>query len=234
MSSCEIVSEGSSFSALAKQSWNALKGNWLISIGAFSILLAIQYVTNYIPFSGLLLSPLHVGIMLFMLHVVRKDCGPDIAQLFEPFNQYWRYVWGYLRVIIFVFLWALLLIIPGIIAGYRYAMTFYIMLDNPRCTAKEAMTESCEIMYGHKMQLFGYGLLLSLICVPLAIFTLGIGLIWLIPWSNAFMAAFYDSVRRRPAEPALLQETIEPGQETVEPGQETENANDAGPATPAE
>ena len=229
MSSCEIVSPGSCFSDLAKQSWNALKGNWLISIGAFFILLAIQYVTNYIPFSGLLLSPLQVGILLFMLHVVRKDCGPDIAQLFEPFNQYWRYVWGYLRVVIFVFLWALLLIIPGIIAGYRYAMTFYIMLDNPQCTAKEAMTESCEIMFGHKLQLFGYGLLIGLIFLVVTVCTLGIGLIWLIPWAGAFNAAFYDSVRRRPAEPALLEETAEPGQET-----ENGDGNDAGPSNPAE
>ena len=108
---------------------------------------------------------------------------------------------------IFTFLWTLLLIIPGIIAGIRYSMTIYIMLDKPEYTAKEAMTESIQIMKGHKMQLFGYSLLFCLIMFSGTILTLGIGLIWLIPWSASFMASFYDSIRIRPA---LFSETDVP------------------------
>ena len=58
------------------------------------------------------------------------------------------------------------------------------------------MTESSAIMYGHKWQFFGYSLLFSLIFFLGTLCTLGIGLIWLIPWSASFMASFYDSVRR--------------------------------------
>jgi uncharacterized membrane protein len=78
-------------------------------------------------------------------------------------------------------------------------MTIYIMLDKPEYTAKEAMTESIQIMYGHKLQFFGYSLLFGLIAFSGTILTLGIGLIWLIPWSASFMASFYDSIRIRPA-----------------------------------
>lgn len=223
MSSCEIVSPGSSFSGLAKQAWNSLKGKRLISIGVFFIMIVIQCFVSYIPvvqwFAGLLLAPMNAGLLLFFLHVIRRDSDPEIANLFEPFSSYWHFVWGYLRVGIFVFLWTLLLIVPGIIAGFRYSMTFYVMLDDPRLTVKEAMAESSAIMYGHKLQLFGYGLLIALIFPAVIFCTFGIGLFWLIPWSAAFNAAFYDSIRRRGTEPAILPEAgTENGTGTEIPG----------------
>ena len=147
----------------------------------------------------MLLFPLTAGVMLFMLRIIRNEQPLDIGLIFKPFNQYWRFVWGNLRMGIFTLLWTLLLIIPGIIAGIRYFMTIYIMLDKPEYTAKEAMTESIQIMYGHKLQFFGYSLLFGLIAFSGTILTLGIGLIWLIPWSASFMASFYDSIRIRPA-----------------------------------
>ena len=200
MSERTIISQGSCFSELAKKSWNALKGKWGITIGTFFVAVFIQTAASYVPvvgpFSGWFLFPLTAGCMLFMLRLLRCEKPLETGVIFEPFNQYWRYVWANLRMNIFIFLWMLLLIIPGIIAGLRYSMTIYIMLDNPRYTAREAMTESCAVMYGHKWQFFGYSLLLSLIIFFGTICTLGIGLFWLIPWSAGFMASFYESVRR--------------------------------------
>lgn len=211
MGNREIVSQGSCFSTLSAQAWNALKGRWLISIGAILITTGIQSAANTFPgmafLSGWLLAPLNAGLTLFFLHLIRKDRLPDIGQLFEPFNQYWRYVWASLRMFIFVFLWSLLLIIPGIVAAFRYSMTLYIMLDDPRLTPKEAMEESCAVMYGHKWQLFCYGFLIDLIFLLVVLCTLGIGLFWFIPWAIAFHAAFYDSVRRRQDGPAPSPET---------------------------
>jgi len=216
MGNRKIVSQGSCFSALAAQAWNALKGRWMIGIGAFFLAALIQSAANTFPgmafLSGLLLAPLNVGVMLFFLHLIRKDCVPDIGQLFDPFNQYWRFVWASFRMFIFVFLWSLLLIIPGIVAGLRYSMTLYIMLDDPRLTAKEAMAESSAVMYGHKWRLFCYGMLIDLIFLLVVLCTLGIGLFWLFPWIVAFQAAFYDSVRRRPEGPAPL---LEPAPEKI-------------------
>lgn len=212
MAEQEIISQGSCFSDLAKQAWNALKGKWWITIGAFLLVSIIEGAAGFIPklgnYAGLLLFPLTAGLLLFTLKLVRQEDSLGINLIFEPFQQYLRYVWGNLRVAIFVFLWSLLLIIPGIIAGLRFSMTYFIMLDHPEYSAKEAMTESSAIMYGHKWQMFGYSLLLCL-CLLVGACTV-IGLIWLIPWAGTFWAAFYESVRRRSAEiPPVLDEASE-------------------------
>ena len=206
MSEQMVVAPGSSFSELAKNSWLALKGKWGVTIGTLFVAFCIQAAAQYIPvlglFSGILLFPLNVGTLLLMLRVVRDEQPLDIGTIFQPFDQYLRYIWAYIRLFIFCLLWTLLLIIPGIIAGIRYSMTIYIMLDDPQCSAKDAMTESIAIMYGHKWQFFGYTLLFSLISFVGVLCTLGIGLFWLIPWAGSFMASFYESVRRRPEMPA--------------------------------
>ena len=83
--------------------------------------------------------------------------------------------------------------IPGIIASYRYAMTPYILLENPGMTANEAIKKSKELMQGNKWRLFclqfsfiGW----SILCV----FTLGIGFLWLVPYMEAANAAFYREI----------------------------------------
>ena len=203
MNSNEILSPGCSFSDLAGQAWNALKGKWGVTIGTFLIAALIQSAAGFIPvagnFTGILLFPLSAGLLLFTLQLVRRKDPPETALIFEPFKQYWHYVWGNLRVAVFVFLWTLLLIVPGIVAAIRFSMTFYIMLDHPDYSVKDAMTESSRIMYGHKWQYFGYSLLMGLIFLGGAVCTLGIGLLWLIPWGGTFIAAFYEAVRLDPA-----------------------------------
>lgn len=51
-------------------------------------------------------------------------------------------------------LWSLLLVIPGIVKSYSYAMAPYIMAEHPALTANEAITESRRIMDGNKWRLF--------------------------------------------------------------------------------
>ena len=197
----EVVSPGSSFSELSKVSWNSLKGIRCFSFGISLFCIVIYCAAQNIPkvgwLTGYLLAPLTAGTALFYLKIIRNEqLGRNV--IFEPFNQYLRFVWANLRMIIFTILWGLLLIIPGIVAGYRYSMTFFVMLDDPQCSVKEAMTESSKIMYGHKMQFFGYNLLLCLIVLSATVLTLGIALFWLLPWIGTFYAAFYDSIRRQP------------------------------------
>lgn len=59
---------------------------------------------------------------------------------------------------LYIFLWSLLFIIPGIIKGYEYMMIPYLLADNPEMTADEAFRRSKEIMDGHKMDAFILGL----------------------------------------------------------------------------
>ena len=197
----EIISAGNTFSELCKISWNSLKGRRLLAFGVLLILIIIQTAVSYIPyigdFAGWLLAPLTAGAGLFELHLVRNE-EANLGQMFEPFDQYFRFVWANIRIFIFILLWGLLLIVPGIIASYRYSMTILIMLDHPEYSVKEAMAESSAIMYGHKMQMLGYGILLSLLICTGVLLTLGIGAFWLLPWAGTFIAAFYDSIRRKP------------------------------------
>ncbi len=95
---------------------------------------------------------------------------------------------------IFTALWSLLLIIPGIIASYRYRMAMYIIHDDPEVGIMEAIRKSKQMMVGHKMDLFvldlsfiGWGLL--------SVITLGIATLYVGPYVAATQAAFYDSIQ---------------------------------------
>ena len=184
-----------SFAAIWKSAAASLKGHWGISILAFLLPLLIGAAANMLPFaaliSGLLLFPLNVGVMLYFLRLVRSE-NPKVESTFEPFRQYGRMLWGYIRVAIFILLHFLMLIIPGYVAVFRYSMTYYIMLDNPDFPVRDAMIRSREIMYGHKWQMFGYMMLLFLIGIPVLFLTLGIAGFWYGPFVQAFAARYYD------------------------------------------
>ena len=97
---------------------------------------------------------------------------------------------------LFTFLWALLFIIPGIVASYRYALAPYLMAENPDIGVMEAIARSKELMRGNKGRLFclqfsfiGWYLLSTL--------TLGIGTLWVAPYRKIAETAFYLDVTGR-------------------------------------
>ena len=51
-------------------------------------------------------------------------------------------------------LWALLLFVPGVIAYYKYILTFFVMTDRPDLTGAQCIQESCRLMRGNKLRLF--------------------------------------------------------------------------------
>ena len=117
----------------------------------------------------------------------------DIKDLFSEFNRFSQgFLQNFLRGL-YVFLWSLLFVIPGLVKIYSYAMTPFIMAENPDMTANEAITASRELMDGHKGELFtleltffGWMLLNTL--------TLGLGSLALNPYMNAARAAFYKDL----------------------------------------
>lgn len=121
---------------------------------------------------------------------------PRFKDLFSRFDIFWkgfglRFVTG-----IFILLWTLLLIIPGIIAAFRYSMAFYIMDEDPSIGIMEAIDRSKEMMIGNKWRLFC--LEISFIgWMLLSICTCGIGFLWLTPYMNAAVAAFYLEISGR-------------------------------------
>lgn len=178
---------------------NQLKGQWGSAILISAIFMLISGVPNAIHYAGPVIStvlagPLTLGIISCFLKLVRKESF-KFENLFDGFKNFISSFILQILITLFVFLWALLLVIPGIIAGYRYSMSFYILYDNPNIGAMEALNLSKKIMMGNKWRLFclhlsfiGWGFL--------CILTLGIGFLWLIPYINTSVANFYESVKK--------------------------------------
>ena len=91
---------------------------------------------------------------------------------------------------LFVLIGFIVLIIPGIIASYSFALTPYILAENPNLKAREVLSISSDMMHGRRLKLFC--LQLSFIgWVLLCVLTLGIGNLWLNPYRQAVSAVFY-------------------------------------------
>jgi uncharacterized membrane protein len=110
------------------------------------------------------------------------------------FGNWLHHVWGYFLKTLYVLLWAILFIIPGIVKTLAYAMTNYILVDHPELSANKAILLSNEMMKGHKYDLF-YLYLSFAGWFFLCVITLGIGFFWLIPYAQTAQASFYQDVR---------------------------------------
>ena len=143
-------------------------------------------------YSILISGPMTLGYAMFTISIFRKrETSP--AEVFYGFERFGKALGLYIVMSIFIFLWTLLLIVPGIIAALRYSMSFYIMADNPNMGIMEALAESKRMMQGNKWKLFC--LYLSFIgWALLCILTLGIGTLWLMPYVEVTLIAFYDIV----------------------------------------
>lgn len=114
----------------------------------------------------------------------------------DLFSQFDRFTVGFLQLFLrnlFIILWSLLLVIPGVIKTFSYAMTPFILAEHPELTAEQAIDRSMELMDGHKWELFVLGLTF-IGWELLNALTLGIGSFWLNPYKNAAYAAFYREI----------------------------------------
>lgn len=138
-------------------------------------------------------SVVGIGYARFNLELVDRRKEPALESLFHFFAHWKTAVAAAILRGVYVFLWSLLLIIPGIVAGYSYAMTNYILAEHPELAASEAIERSKQMMCGNRFRLFclqfsfiGWELLCA--------FTLGIGNLWLTPYKQVATAAFYREV----------------------------------------
>jgi uncharacterized membrane protein len=198
---------------LMRQAQDALRGKWPLAIGTFIVYAIIMGAAGAVRELGLVSllvgGPMALGAAMFSQSIARGK-EARLEQLFDGFKDFSRALVTYLLMILYIILWALLLIIPGIIAGLSYSMVFYILADDKAVKPSEALERSKKMMYGYKWKLFGlcmWFLLLALLCV----LTLGIGFLWLIPFVNVTMATFYDDIRSNadntfsiPQQPASL------------------------------
>lgn len=181
---------------LAKQQ---IKGHigvlFLISLVFFGI----SALAGMIPMVGslvmaLVITPAFSIAMIVIYLNLTKNMTPEIGELFAHFNKFWsafKICWlnG-----LFVALWSLLLVIPGIIKAYSYSMALYILAENPEIGALEAINRSKAMMDGHKMERF----VLDLSFIGwhlLGAVTFGIAYVWVIPYISATTANFYNSIK---------------------------------------
>lgn len=142
---------------------------------------------------SLLILPLTYGYDTIFLRNLRSE-PVGVEHMFDGFRDYGRIFITLLWQNVLILLWTLLLIVPGIVKSLAYAQTPYILLDNPKLSTVEAIHLSREMMFGYKGKLFL--LLLSFIGWGiLCIFTCGVGFLWLAPYMQSSMAAFYEDVR---------------------------------------
>jgi uncharacterized membrane protein len=184
-----------------------LRGNWDIMAATFLIYLVITGVLGAVPVFGwigdlLIGGPLLVGLHILSLSLVR-DRGIRAGQLFDGFADFLDGLAAYILMIVYIILWSLLFLIPGLIAALSYSMTYFVLADNPKMSGQEAIRRSKLIMKGNKW---------TLSCLAgrftgwflLGIITMGIGFIWIGPYFMASLAVFYDQIQGAavPVQPA--------------------------------
>lgn len=163
---------------LMSQAREALRGKWGLGAGAMAVFFVVMVACQLIPVVGgivaiLISGAMSIGLAIFALSLSRRQ-EAKLSQLFYGFKKFGVGLVAYLLQLVFVLLWMLLLIIPGIIAGLSYAMTYYIIADNDSIGPLEAIKKSKEMMRGNKWKLFCLGLRFfgwGLLCL----LTLGLG-----------------------------------------------------------
>ena len=97
--------------------------------------------------------------------------------------------------IVFIYLWTLLLIVPGIIAAYRYRQALYLLIENPELSPLDCLRFSSQMMVGHKWELFVLDLSFLgwyLLCLlPGAI-------VWVEPYTRITYTNYYLALRDIP------------------------------------
>ena len=179
--------------------WKKLSGNWTTAVVAYLIYSLLMGVLSSIGFGALILGGvLTIGMYIVMLKISRNGTA-GIENFFESFQKgLGNNIVAGVLVQLFTFLWSLLFIIPGIIKSYSYAMTYYILADNPDMAPTEAIKASQAMMKGNKWRLFcldfsfiGWYLLCAL--------TFGILALWIAPYNMMARTEFYESIKPQPA-----------------------------------
>ena len=142
--------------------------------------------------------PLQLGFYKTFLTAMRTNSKPRVKELFSGLTRrYHKSAMGTILLMqIYTVLWTLLLIVPGIIKSIEYAMTPFIVADEPELGCNEAIEKSMRLMEGHRWQLFK--MWLGMIgWLLLGAITLGLAYLWIIPYYQAVFAKFYLELKEQ-------------------------------------
>lgn len=129
------------------------------------------------------------GFTIFILNTIRRT-NAVYGNLLDGFAIAGRVILLNLLEGLFIMLWGLLFVIPGIVAAYRYRLAMYLLIDHPEKSALQCIRESKEMMKGHKAELFRLdlsmiGWLLLDLFVPFAA-------VWTTPYTSTVWALYYE------------------------------------------
>ena len=175
-----------------------IEGQDISSLQDLLNLLSVRDISSFGLGSALGLAQFIIGGVIelgFAVYLLKQHnkANFELQDLFSKFDRFGQgFAQRFLRGL-YVTLWSLLFVIPGIVKSYAYAMTPFIMAENPEMSASDAITASRELMDGHKGDLFildlsfiGWGILAAATC--------NIGYLALNPYRNAAYAAFYKDL----------------------------------------
>ena len=95
-------------------------------------------------------GPLTLGLSNYFLNVFRGTGEPGMGSFTDRGAYLLSGVALYVTQMILIFLWSLLLVVPGILAAIRYSQAFYVLADDPEARPMECIRRSKELMNGNK------------------------------------------------------------------------------------
>ena len=143
--------------------------------------------------ASLALYPMELGALNYVMNFVRKE-SYDLNILFNYYKKFFPVVGLMILISIFVGLWTLAFIIPGIVASYSYIMAPYLMVDGEE-DPMECIRKSKNMMKGYKMDYFIFQLSFAG-WIILSAFTFGILFVYVIPYINVSQILYYEELRK--------------------------------------
>ena len=114
--------------------------------------------------------------------------------MFLGFSKFLRNVGVWVLQVVFVLLWACLLVVPGVIAALRYSMVWFLLVDEPDLTARQALDRSKALTKGHLWDLFTVWMSFFWWFL-FGIVTMGIGFLWVVPYVQTTLALVYEGLK---------------------------------------
>lgn len=183
-----------------------IRGKWGVAIGTVlfaNIILEVDFayrVTSELGAEGLSYSinlialllggVISVGLCRFLLNMATGSEEARFDNLFSGFNIYLKTLGLNILITLAVVAGTLLFIIPGIIVSLMFSQAFYILSEDPSKSITQCISESVNLMTGHKWELF-YLELTFIGWWLLAVITLGIAALWVSPYQKLTEANFY-------------------------------------------
>lgn len=180
----------------AKTNFKKQQGMAILAFVLYSVISGVLSTATVGIAVFFLMPPLTVGFAYFSLRLYRGETCEITDMLTTGFRDYIKSLVGILWMYLFTFLWSLLLIVPGIVKAIAYSMTPYILAERDDISAQDALKESMDMTYGHKMDIFvmmlsfiGWWLLSALTFGILAVVFVG-------PYTATSMAGIYEELKK--------------------------------------